>query len=335
MNNSTESSPVRVGVIGTGSLGRHHARLYRECEGAELVGIYDRDEAVADKVAAEFATRVFASPGELMREVDGVSVATPTTCHFEMVKRLLDGGIHVLVEKPITETVVEARELVGMAAASGLILHVGHVERYNPVLECLQRVPGTPRFIEAQRLAAYPPPRPGLHPRGTEVSVVLDLMIHDLDVILHLVRDEVEQVAAIGVPILSPSEDMANVRLSFASGTVANLTASRVSATPCRRIQVFKNSAVLDLDYQGQQGEIAYLEGREIVREPVPVRKTNALQDELQDFVDCMVSLKHNRQPQSPRVTGEHGLEALKLADWILREIEKSSDRFWEHSPAE
>jgi len=324
MNNQKESTSVRVGVIGTGALGRHHTRLYKECRGAELVGIHDNDPAVAARVAEEFNTRAFSTIDELLQEVDAVSVAIPTTLHHLVVQRILENKIHVLVEKPLTSNVEEAQELVDAASSSGLILHVGHVERYNPVLECLEKIPGPPRFIEAHRLAAYPPERPGLHPRGTEVSVVLDLMIHEIDIVLNLVDSEVISVDPVGVPILSESEDIANVRLKFANGTVANLTASRVSAVPMRRIRIFKNSAYLALDYQEQKGEIAYLQDRRIVREPVPVRKTNALQEELQDFVDCVNSAKEGKNVRQPRVTGEHGLEALRLANRILAGIEQA-----------
>ncbi len=325
MESQSSQRPVRVGVIGTGSLGRHHTRLYRQSAETELVGVFDQDRDTARAVAHEFGTRCFDELDALLAQAEGISVATPTTCHAEVVSELLERGLHVLVEKPLTETVAQAEQLVRLADDRRLILHVGHVERYNPVLECLNKVPGPPRFIEAHRLAAYPPPRPGLHPRGTEVSVVLDLMIHELEIVLHLVNSKPTRVDAVGVPILSQSEDIANARLTFANGTVANLTASRVSAAPMRRIRVFKNSAYLALDYQERKGEVAYLRDGRIVREPVPVRQANALQDELHDFVRCIASRRDGGQGCQPRVTGQHGLEALKLAHRVLAEIKRTS----------
>jgi predicted dehydrogenase len=320
MNKATGGGSVKVGVIGVGVLGRHHARLYRECKGAELVGVYDQNAGAAQAVADEFGTRAFTEIAALAEMTDGLSVAVPTDRHFEVVQDLLNAGRHVLVEKPITSTVDEAEALVALAAEKKLILQVGHVERYSPVLECLDSVPGDVRFIEAHRLASYPPPRPGQLPRGTEVSVVLDLMIHDIDVVLALVKSRVTRVDAVGVPVLSPSEDIANARLVFENGCVVNITASRVSAEPMRRTRVFKSNAYLSLDYQEHKGEVAYRKDGQIIREPVPVRSTNALQDELQDFVNCVMDLRDHGGALEPRVTGHQGLEALRLAHQIMEE---------------
>jgi len=315
---------IKVGVIGVGALGRHHARLYRECDGVDLVGIYDRDPQRAAAVADELHARVFREIPELAEAVDGLSVAVPTDVHYEVVSRLLRKGKHVLVEKPITATVAEGRKLVRLAEDRGLVLAVGHVERYNPVLECLDRTPGVPRFIEAHRLAAYPPPRPGLRPRGTEVSVVLDLMIHDIDVLLDLVKSEVKSLDAVGVPVLSDSEDIANARIVFKNGCVANLTASRVSADALRKIRVFKTSAYLSLDYQERRGEIAYQRDGAIVRDEVPVHEGNALKEELIDFCGCVRQVLNGGGRPAPRVSGEHGLAALRLADRIMRSIRRN-----------
>jgi predicted dehydrogenase len=215
---------VKIGVVGVGALGKIHAKLYKDVAGAELVGVYDRSFAAAQAVAAELGVCAFATIEELAAVTDGLSVAVPTDLHHEVVMPLLAQGKHILVEKPIAQTVAQAEAMVAEAARRNVVLGVGHVERYNPVLECLDKTPGTPRFIEAHRLAPYPPPRPGMKPRGTEVSVVLDLMIHDLDVILYLVRSPVKQVDAVGVAILSDSEDIANVRILFENGCVANIT---------------------------------------------------------------------------------------------------------------
>jgi predicted dehydrogenase len=310
---------VRIGVVGAGVLGRVHAKLYKGIAGAELVGVYDANPETARAVAAEFGTTAFLSTAELAAAVDGLSVAVPTDRHHDVVLPLLAGGTHVLVEKPIAHSSDSARAMVEVAAGRGLILAVGHVERFNPVVECLDRTPGEPRFIEAHRLAPYPPPRPGLKPRGTEVSVVLDLMIHDLDVILHLVRAPVQRVDAVGVPILSGSEDIANARVVFANGCVANITASRVSQERLRKIRVFKTQAYLSLDYQERKGETVYLKGSQLVRESVPIEDANALERELQDFCACIREVLETGRAPAPRVSGEQGLQALALAEWILR----------------
>lgn len=313
---------VRVGVVGVGALGRHHARLYKQCEMADLVGIYDRDAERARAVAAEIGCPApFASMEELAATAEAVSVALPTDLHFAAVKRLLAMNRHVLVEKPITVRVAEATELVALAAAAGLVLGVGHVERYNPVLNTLQQVPGPPIYIEAQRLAPFPPPRPGLLPRGTEVSVVLDLMIHDIDVVLSLVNSGIARVDAVGVPILTPTVDIANARLVFENGCVANMTASRVSAEPMRKIRVFKPSAYLSLDYQTQTGETAWRNGMEIIRQKVPVNSANALLEELADFCRAILALRGGNSAAATRVSGEQGLAALKVAEMIEADI--------------
>lgn len=310
---------VKMGVIGTGVLGRHHARLYKECAGVELVGIYDSNPEVAKAVAGELGLKVFQTIEALAAEAEGVSIAVPTHLHFEQVDKLLDLGVHVLVEKPITETVDQAKKLVAKAAEKQLVLAVGHVERFNPVLETLQQAPGRVVYVEGQRLASYPPPRPGLLPRGTEVSVVHDLMIHDIDVILSLIDSEVEQVDAVGAPVISKTEDIVNARIAFVNGTVANLTASRISQERMRRIRVFKTEAYFSLDYQEQKGDIVTRGMIGLNRKEVPVREGNALKSELEDFCQCVRQrIETGRMPE-PRVSGTHGLKALEVADEIVR----------------
>ena len=315
---------VRIGVVGVGALGKIHAKLYREIPGVELVGLHDQNPEVAAAVAAEFGVRAFPTAVELAAAADGLSVAVPTDRHHGVVKPLLELGKHVLVEKPITQTVDQGRELVELAQRRNVVLQVGHVERFNPVLECLDHTPGEARFIEAHRLAPYPPPRSGLRPRGTEVSVVLDLMIHDLDVILYLVRSPVKNVDAVGVPILSGSEDIANARVTFANGCVANITASRVSQERMRKIRVFKTQAYLSLDYQSQKGETVFLEGGRLVRQEIPVVDGNALLRELQEFSGCIRGVLATGQVPQPRVSGEAGLQALMLAEQILAKIHEA-----------
>ena len=220
---------LKVGVFGVGSLGQHHARIYAELPTADFVGVHDLNPERAREIADRCHTRAFADMHELAAAVEAASVAVPTDRHHAVAMALMRRGVHLLVEKPIAATTAEAEEMVRLADERRLILQVGHVERFNPVMRFLEEHLTAPRFIEVIRLAPYPPPREAAAPRGTEVSVVLDLMIHDLDVILHLVRSPLKEVHAIGVPVLSATEDIANARLVFASGCVANVTASRIS----------------------------------------------------------------------------------------------------------
>ncbi|NCC53425.1 MAG: Gfo/Idh/MocA family oxidoreductase [Spartobacteria bacterium] len=310
---------VKVGVFGVGSLGVHHARIYSELEETALVGVFDADPARAAEVASMHGTTAYDSMERLAAEVDAASVVVPTHLHREVAGALIEAGLHLLVEKPIAATTAEAEALVALAQGQGTILQVGHVERFNPVLGFLEQVTERPRFIEAHRLAPYPPPREGLHPRGTEVSVVLDLMIHDLEVILHLVRSPIKDIRAVGVPVLSPSEDIANVRLLFENGCVANVTASRISPERMRKIRVFLDDAYISLDYQDQSGEVYRKQGMQINREEVPIEKGEPLALELRSFAQCVA--RHD----DPKVSGEHAAEALKLAVSILHSIQKGA----------
>ncbi len=306
---------LKVGVFGVGSLGQHHARIYSELAGAELVGLYDVNPQRADEVAKRCGTRAFGSPDELACAIEAASVAVPTDRHFETGMFLLRRGIHVMMEKPIASTTAEAEALVSEARRRNAILQVGHVERFNPVMKFLESHLSRPRFIEAIRIAPYPPQREGAAPRGTEVSVVLDMMIHDLDIILHLVRSPACEIHAVGVPVLSASEDIANVRLVFENGCVANVTASRISRERLRKIRVFQQDTYLSLDYMNQTGLLLRKTTSGIESEPVPVEKGEPLAAELASFVDCALSHK------SPVVDGVHGFRALKLAVDILSHI--------------
>jgi predicted dehydrogenase len=308
----TAKRSIKVGVVGTGALGQHHARIYTQLDGATLEGVYDVDTARAQAIAEANGTRAFASLDELIAATEAVSVVVPTDRHAEVAGALIEQRRHVLIEKPIAATTEEAERLVRLAQRQGVIVQVGHVERFNPVLSYLEQVGRNPRFIEAHRLAPYPPPREGLHPRGTEVSVVLDLMIHDLEVILHLVDAPVQAVHAVGAPVLSPTEDIANVRLSFTNGCVANITASRISPERLRKIRVFLDDAYISLDYQQQAGEIYRKRGMAFDREAVPIEKGEPLAIQLRSFVDCVA------QRDQPVVSGEHAAKALKLAVDIL-----------------
>ena len=300
---------LKVAVVGVGSLGEHHARIYADLPGVELAGVLDAHPARAAEIAARHGVRVFQGLEDLPAAgVAAASVVVPTDRHRDVAGRLLELGVHLLVEKPIAATTREAEELVAIARARGRILQVGHVERFNPVLTALDRNPAPPRFIEAHRLAPYPAPRPGAPPRGTEVSVILDLMIHDLEVILHLVRSPVADIRAVGVPVLSPTEDIANVRLAFANGSIANVTASRISPDRMRKIRAFYPDAYVSLDYMNQTGEWHRREGSRIVAEDLPIQKGEPLRNELAAFADCVA---HHTDP---RVSGRQAAEALRLA---------------------
>lgn len=331
---------VKVSVLGTGSLGKEHARIYSELAAAgqvEFVGVHDAFAETEHKIARQYRVRSLGSVAGVAGASDAVSIVTPTSTHFELAKRLLQDGKHVLVEKPMTDNAAEATELVQLAQQNHCVLQVGHVERFNPVFTYLESVATDPRFIETHRLSPYPA-------RSTDIGVVLDLMIHDLDVVLAFVKSPVTSVDAVGIPVLSKSEDIANARLRFANGCVANLTASRVSPEKMRKIRVFSGGAMtsyISLDYRAQEGFIYRIArdgeeessllkkllrsrdsiivsefgGKRIVREPVPIAKEEPLKLELQDFVSCV------RARQTPLVSGESAKKALDLAFEITRQI--------------
>ena len=306
---------VRTGVVGVGALGQVHARIYSQLESTELVGVYDIDQARAYAIARQYGTRAFASLQELADEAEAASVVVPTDRHTTIASFLLTQGLHLLVEKPLTDNTDDAQRLLRLSEEHDVILQVGHVERFNPAFNYLEQIATTPRFIESHRLAPYPPSRPGLPPRGTEVSVVLDLMIHDLEIVLHLVRSPVEEIRAVGLAVLSPSEDIASVRLAFANGCVANVTCSRVTPEPMRKIRVFMEDAYVSLDYRNQTGEIYRKSGSQVKKEYVPITKGEPLANELHSFAECVARRKQ------PVVSGEHAANALKLAVAILGEI--------------
>jgi predicted dehydrogenase len=245
--------------------------------------------------------------------IDAATVATPTNTHYEIGRRLLEAGKHLLIEKPITETPKEAEELVRLARERSLILQVGHVERFNPVMSALQERLTRPVFIEVHRLSQYPF-------RSLDIGVVLDLMIHDLEIILHLVRSPVKSIDAVGVPVLSKTEDIANARIRFKSGCVANLTASRISTEKMRKIRVWQGEpqAYLSLDYQNQAGEIDRLVNGQISREKVSIERDEPLKRELQAFVECA------SRGQQPLVSGYQAMAALELAIQITELVDQN-----------
>jgi len=298
----------RVGVVGVGHIGSNHARLYAEIPSAEFSAVYDVDLLKANAIGLKFSATPAKSLDEFIETVDAASVATPTNTHYDVARSLRAQGKHVLIEKPITDNTAQAGELVELAAHKNVILQVGHVERFNPVLSALEKYLTHPRFIEAHRLSPY-------QERSTDIGVVLDLMIHDLEIILHLVRSPVQSIDAVGVPVLSRGEDIANTRLRFENGCVANVTSSRVSPERMRKIRVFQEDAYLSLDYQNQSGEIYRRAGGRIARDKVEIEREEPLKLQLTSFVECAST---GRQP---RVSGFQATAALELAVEITRRI--------------
>src|SRR5260221_2378318 len=278
----------RVRVVGVRRIGKNQAPIGAGIKGARFAAIYDTDRDVARGIGRRYRVPVGASLDELMTLVDAATVAAPTTTHYEIGRRLLEAGKHVLIEKPITETPKQAQELERMARERSLILQVGHVERFNPVMSILQERLTKPVFIEVHRLSQYPF-------RSLEIGVGLDLMIHDLEIILHLVRSPVKSIDAVGVPVLSKGEDIANARIRFENGCVANVTASRISPEKMRKIRVFQEDAYLSLDYQAQAGEIYRLVNGQITRESVAMEKEEPLKQQLVSFIECPST---GRQPR-------------------------------------
>lgn len=306
---------IRVGVIGVGHVGQHHARIYRELPGVELAGIADIDPARLQEVKRVAEAPVFQDYRELFGHVEGVSLAVPTHLHAQIARECLDRGVDVLVEKPMAQTLEEAEELTDLAKRRGRILQVGHVERFNGAVRALHRIVKTPGFIECHRLSPFPQ-------RGTDVDVILDLMIHDIDIILSLVKSPVSQVNAVGVPVLTDRVDISNARLEFASGCVANVTASRVSIERVRKIRIFQPDMYISLDYASQ--EIALFrrlppdlasQPPKIVREDVVVEKEEPLRLQLMSFLSSV------RERTRPEVSGEEAVEALRVASQILAKM--------------
>ena len=338
---TTLHSKVRVAVLGVGSLGKEHARIYSELARAGLVefaGVYDVSAELAQRFAQKYHVRAFGSPAEAAAAADAFNIVTPTTTHYELARVFLRDGKHVLVEKPMTDSSAQAADLVELALQKNCVLQVGHVERFNPIFKYLETAASHPRFIETHRLSRFPA-------RSTDIGVVLDLMIHDLDVVLAFVKSPITSVDAVGIPVLSKSEDVANARLRFANGCVANLTVSRVAPEPMRKIRVFSGGdmpSYISLDYRAQEGFIyriardgeeessllkkllaakdstivSQFAGKRIVREPVPILKDEPLKLELQHFVECV------REKQTPMVSGASAKQALDLAFEITRQVQ-------------
>jgi predicted dehydrogenase len=300
-----------VAVVGVGHLGRQHARILSELPLVSLTGVVDIDAARAAQVAEAVNTRGLLDHRDLLQQVDAVTIAVPTELHHEIALPFLHHGISVLVEKPLARNVAEADELIAAAAAARVTLAVGHTERYNPALAAALPYVTTPRFIEVHRLSPFPE-------RSLDIDVVLDLMIHDLDVVLALVRSEVVSVEAVGVPVLTDRIDIANARLKFASGCIANITASRISRERVRKVRFFQPDSYISIDYAQQEVEAWRLNRRE-GREPsieggkLPVAQEEPLRREMQDFVEAATTSR------PATVTGEDARRAMALAEWIIK----------------
>ena len=303
---------VRVGVVGVGALGQHHARVYADLPGATLAGLYDVDPARAAEVAARHGVPYFADVRELIARTDAISVAVPTVDHHRVTRELLEAGKDVLVEKPMTARLDEAEDLIRLAGEKGAILQVGHIERFNPAVEPLRKAALQPRFIEVHRLSPF-------SPRSLDVDVVLDLMIHDLDIVLCLDGSPAVQVDAVGVPVLTSKVDIANARLRFASGLIANLTASRVSAEKVRKFRVFSPKTYISLDFAARSAQVYRLiqgeSGPEITSERTAAPDEEPLKRQLASFVAAV------RDRSAPVVGGADGLRALTLAHTVLNRI--------------
>jgi predicted dehydrogenase len=306
---------LRTAVIGVGYLGRFHAQKYAALPGSRLVGVVDVSPETRARVAAELTTEAYDDYRALLGRVDAVSIATPTPQHFAIASAFLEAGAHVLVEKPITDTVDDARRLVDIAARAGRVLQVGHLERFNPGILALERVLTVPRFVESHRLAPY-------RQRGTDVNVVLDLMIHDIDIIQNIVRAPIASLDAIGTSVFSDGLDIANARLRFANGCVVNTTASRVSLKTERKLRIFQDDAYFSVDLQQKILTIVRKGEGPPTGDLPPVRieeqsfdQGDALRTEIESFLDCAA---HGKRPI---VSGEDGLRALETAMRITEQV--------------
>jgi predicted dehydrogenase len=313
-----QTKRICVAVVGTGEFGRNHARVYREIEGAELVGVYDKDAERAASVAAEFQTKALQGLEDLRGLADAVSVAVPTVEHAAVGCRLLEMGLDVLVEKPMATNLAEADALLEAAKRHHRILQVGHVERFNPAVLAVEPILNHPLFFEVHRLGVFTP-------RSLDVDVIYDVMIHDLDILLALVKEPVTEVRAVGIPVLTDKVDIAHARLEFAGGAVANVTASRVSTERVRKMRFFQQHEYISLDYArrdalrvgvkrpGPQPEFGF--------EKLPAQTTEPLQAELEAFLDAV------RTRREPRTSGTAGRAALELAERVMASIQEHGER--------
>ena len=303
---------VRAGVVGVGALGRHHARVWANLPGAVLVGVHDADDARAREVAERHGCRAYPDMGALLADVDAVSVAVPTVDHYSVAERALDAGRDVLVEKPIAATLAEADALVARAETRGRILQVGHIERFNPATAALLRAGRGARFVEVHRLGSF-------SPRSLDIDVVLDLMVHDLDIVMALDGSEPVQIEAVGVPVLTPKVDIANARLRFASGLIANVTASRVSLEKVRKFRVFAPRTYVSADFSAREAQVYTLETDSGAPRIAMGRFGDKDQEPLKLQIESFAKAVAERS--APAVSGQDGRRALALALTILEQM--------------
>jgi predicted dehydrogenase len=327
---------LKIGVIGTGHLGKLHIKMFKQISECEVTGIYDSNNQTAKDVAQEFNVKAFDNLDDLLNVIQAVSIAVSTTAHHAIAKKCLERGMHVFVEKPITASISEAEELVKLSSEKKLNLQVGHIERFNPAIISLEQFIIEPLFIQTDRLAQF-------NPRGTDVAVVLDLMIHDIDIILSLIKSEVKKIDASGVTVVSNNLDIANARIEFENGAVANVTASRISQKKMRKMRIFQRDAYISLDFitgvsevyrllpvdQHPEpttmsfGEIGIGEKRKrLIYEQPEIKEVNALKYELELFIKSILYKTH------PVVSGMDGLRALQVAKIIMDKIEESQKKF-------
>jgi predicted dehydrogenase len=323
---------LNIGVVGTGHLGKLHTKMFKEIENCNLVGINDSNIEQAKVVGKEFDVNVFESISDLLNQVEAVSIAATTSAHYDLAKICLNAGKHIFIEKPITATIPQAEEIVELADSLALNIQVGHIERFNPALVSMEKYINDPKFIQTDRLAQF-------NPRGTDVAVVLDLMIHDIDIILSLIKSKVENIEASGVAVVSDNLDIANARILFENGAVANVTASRISQKKMRKMRIFQRDGYIALDFVTGVSEVYSLlpvdqkvkEGfisfgeigvgdkkKRLIYEQPEQKEINALQYELQLFVNSVLN------KEKPVVTGPDGLRALRVAKIIIDKIESS-----------
>lgn len=305
---------LRVAVIGTGHLGNFHAKEYSEISeecNIDLVGVCDINKKTAEEVAERYGTRSFTDYTELLDKVDAVSIVVPTSLHYEISHAFLTHGVDVLIEKPITKKLEEANALVSLAKEKGLLLQVGHIERFNPAVRAIEPFLKKPRFIECQRLGSIQQKK-----RIKDVGVVLDLMIHDIDIILELVNSDVKNIEAVGMSTVSDYEDLANVRLSFADGVISDITASRITKEEVRKIRIFQEDSYILLDFLNQEAFLFSKQADQIRKESIKIEKYPSLRAELKSFIECV------RTREKPVVSGKEGRRALAVALDILEKIE-------------
>lgn len=309
---------IRVGVVGAGYLGKFHAEKYSQMDDVELVGIADSNRAQADTVSKNAKTNAYTDYRDMIGKADAVSIVVPTPAHFKVSRDFLENDIDVLIEKPITATLEEADELISISETRGLIIQVGHLERFNPAILALKDIVKNPRFIESHRLSIF-------KERGTDVSVVLDLMIHDIDIISGFVKSEIKSIHAAGIPVITGLTDIANTRLEFMNGCVANVTASRISTKNERKIRLFQQDAYISVDFANHDINIvrkkeseneSLIPGMEIKQ--ICFAKSDALKDELAAFVKAV------SRREVPEVSGQVGRDALKTALSVMEQIDSS-----------